>query len=103
MSGRTWTTLDKHLFGHRPESVQLRVDGHYGQPCDLSFVSGLENVRNFSVDSIHEATNLEALAALEEIEALGIGIFELDSFSVLADLPATIRSLSLGATRSKKP
>lgn len=102
LSESTWRMIDDELFTTRPD-VQLRLFGHYNAVCDLSLTRLIPHVRNFAVDSLREATNLGALAQLEQLESLSLGIYELDNFDVLADLPATLRSLSLGQTRSKKP
>ncbi|HLY61626.1 MAG TPA: hypothetical protein VKV95_12840 [Terriglobia bacterium] len=50
-----------------------------------------------------QATGVEHLATLENLEKLSIGIYSLDSFDFLKQLPAGIESLSLTATKSKKP
>jgi Leucine-rich repeat (LRR) protein len=49
------------------------------------------------------AVGVEYLAALENLEELSVGIFALESFDFLKALPTGITSLSLGATKSKKP
>lgn len=102
VSGATWDLLNSSFFTRRPD-VQLRVYGFYGLVCDLSFVSRLQNVRRFSADALMLATGVEHLVELEQLESLAIGIFDLKNFDFLADLPISIRELSLEATRSRKP
>ncbi len=98
----TWDLLNRKLFSQRPE-IELRVYGFYSAVCDLSFVSRVGNVPRFSADCLMQATGVEHIADLENLEELSIGIFSLDSFDFLKQLPNGIKSLSLAATRSKKP
>lgn len=98
----TWDLLNLILFTRRPE-IELRVYGFYSSVCDFSFVNRLRNVRRFSADRLMRATGVEHLAALENLEELSIGIYSLDSFDFLKQLPDGIKSLSLAATKSKKP
>lgn len=49
------------------------------------------------------AVGLEYISSLENLEELGIGIFNLESFGFLRTIPSRITSLFLLATRSKKP
>jgi hypothetical protein len=98
----TWGLLNRNLFAVRPE-IELRIYGFYSLVCDLSFVRRVPNVRRFSADCLRQATGVEHLAALENLEGLSIGIYGLDSFDFLALLPSGIKNLSLAATKSKKP
>src|SRR6266853_4003161 len=98
----TWDLLNRNLFTIRPE-IELRVYGFYSLVCDLSFVSRVRNVRRFSADCLMQATGLEHIAALDHLEELSIGIYTLESFDFLKQLPDGIKSLSLAATKSKKP
>jgi len=50
-----------------------------------------------------EASNVEMLDRLPNLEALSVGIYSLESFSFLHSLPNTLTTLFLGATKSKKP
>jgi hypothetical protein len=61
------------------------------------------NVRRFAADCLMRAKNVGAIAEIPELESLSIGIFEQQDFGVLETVPATLTTLSLGATRSKKP
>lgn len=98
----TWTMLDRCIFAVRPD-VQLRVYGHYRDECDLSICKYFPHVRDFAADSLHSATNVDALADSLQLDELSLGIYELDSFEVLNHLRPTLRSLSLGQTRSTRP
>ena len=97
-----WSFVNEHFCRVRPD-VTLRVYAHYLFECDLSFARLLTNVRHFSADSLMDAKNVEAIAAMTGLESLDIGIFELKDFSVLNLVTPTLTSLSLSATRSKKP
>jgi len=98
----TWDLLNRSLFIQRPE-IELRVYGFYSTVCDLSFLSRVRNVRRFSADCLMRATGIEHVAALENLEELSIGIYDLESFDFLKTIPDRIKSLSLMVTKSKKP
>lgn len=100
VDAQTWDLLNEYLFPRRPD-IQLRVYGR-GPAYDLSFAAKLTNVRRFSADSLTSATGIEHLAGMTKLEALSIGVSDLKSFDFLDDLPATISSISLTATKSKK-
>jgi hypothetical protein len=102
VEAHTWNLLNKKFFPSRPE-VELRVYGFYSSTCDLSFVTRLQNVRRFSADCLMEAGGVEHLSALEQLEELSIGIYSLESLDFLKAMPKGLKSLSVGATKSKKP
>jgi len=102
VSSPTWELLNQNLFALRPD-IELRVYGFYSSTCDLAFVKGMSNVRRFSADCLMRAVGIEHLAELENLEELSIGIFALDNFDFISTLPAGIKSLFLGATKSRKP
>jgi hypothetical protein len=97
-----WSLINEHFCPVRPD-VELRVYGHYSSECDLSFTHLLPNVRHFAADCLMRATAVEALAELQGLESLSLDIFELTDFGVLEKLSPGLASLSLGATRSKRP
>jgi hypothetical protein len=98
----TWLLLNELFFARRPD-VELRVYGHYSVECDLAFARRMVNVRRFAADCLIRAKNVGAIADIPELDSLSLGIFELQDFDVLDGVPANLRTLSLGATRSKKP
>lgn len=97
-----WSRVNEHFCAVRPD-VQIRVYGHYSIECDLTFVRLLTNVRHFAADCLMNATGVEAIAEIQDLESLSLGIFDLTDFSVLDRVSPGLKSLSLGATRSKKP
>jgi hypothetical protein len=97
-----WNLVNEHFCAARPD-VELRVYGHYSSECDLSFARLLTNVRHFAADCLMRARGVEAIAAISGLESLSLGIFELNDFNVLERISPRLTSLSLGATRSKKP
>jgi hypothetical protein len=99
---KTWVQLNGKFFSARPD-VQLRVYGFYGSTCDLSFLSTMDNVQDFSADSLRRVHNIEAIALMQSLRRVGIGVFELEDFTFLARLRPDLESIYLGATRSKKP
>lgn len=102
VNASTWSLLDEFFFSRRPD-VELRVYGHYCVECDLAFARQMVNVRRFAADCLMRAKNVGAIAEIPELESLSLGIFELQDFAVLETVPTTLTTLSLGATRSKKP
>jgi hypothetical protein len=99
---QTWDLLNEILFAIWPE-VKLRVYGFYSSVCDLSFLNQVRNVRRFSADSLRNAVGIEHLARLVDLEELAVGISNLENFDFLNAIPEGITSLSLTATRSKRP
>lgn len=99
---KTWIELNARFFSARPD-VQLRVFGFYSSVCDLSFLWTMDKVQDFSADCLRRAQNIEAITRMPSLRRVGIGVFELESFDFLADLPPEIEAIYLGATRSKKP
>lgn len=102
VKARTWQLLNDHLLPARPD-VELRVYGPYGLRCDLRFVEHIPNVRRFSADCLRDADHFEAIAKLPRLERLSVGVYGAQSFEFLHDVTAGLGSLTLGATRSKKP
>jgi hypothetical protein len=102
LSAASWRRLDEELLARRPD-IQLRVYGFYGNTCDLSFVGQMKHVRRFAADSLQRATGVESIAALQRLEALSLGVFDLDSFEVLEHVSDGLKEIFLSATRSKKP
>jgi hypothetical protein len=82
------------LLTRGPE-VQIRVYGFCSLVCDLSFLSHLKNVRRFSADCLHRAVGIEHLADLQKLESLSVGIYDLENFDFLKEIPAGIREHSL--------
>lgn len=102
LPAKAWRLLDDVVLAERPD-IQLRVYGFYSGGCDLSFVTELDHVRHFAADCLQSAENVEAIAELSQLRSLSIGIFDLKSLDFLQELPATLETLFLGGTRSKKP
>ncbi len=94
--------LEKIVFSKRPD-ILLRVYGHYGQVCDLSFIERIPSLRKFSADCLMDAKEIEVVTKLKNLEELGVGIFNLDNFDFLEKINPKITELSLSQTRSKKP
>lgn len=98
----TWELLDEQLFARRHD-VQLRLYGHYREDCDLRITKYVPHVRHLAADSLQTASYVEAIADLPMLDTLSLGIYDLDSFTLLDRLPADLQALTLGQTRSKKP
>ncbi len=102
VDSKTWELLNENLFVFRPD-IELRLYGFHGSPCDLSFVRKLSNVRRFSADCLMTAIGIENVATMEKLDELAVGIYDLESFDFLKDVPAGITTLRLSASKSKKP
>jgi len=94
--------LEKIVFSERPD-ISLRVYGHYGENCDLSFIKGIPSLRKFSADCLMEATGIENVSYLNNLEELGVGIYNLDNFNFLDQINPSLKELYLYRTKSKKP
>jgi hypothetical protein len=101
VDSNSWAIINELLLIKRPD-LQIRVYGHYSQNFDLSFVQQLTNVRNLAIDCISDASNIEVLGALHNLETLSVGIYSLESFDFLYLLPISLTKLFLGNTKSKK-
>lgn len=101
-SESTWSRLNERFFHDRPD-VTLRVYGHYGKICDLRFCARMTNVQHFIANCLQQATYVECLAAMPELKTINVGIFDLENFGFLNQVPSGITGLNLSATRSKKP
>jgi hypothetical protein len=75
----SWKLINERLLSKRPD-IELRAFGHYSQDCDLSFLENVSNVRKLSIDCLMDATNIEVLSELKNLECLSIGIYSLDNF-----------------------
>ena len=91
--------LENELFSKRPD-ISFRV---YGHKCDLSFLERMPSLRNVSADCLIDASNIEAVTKLKNLETLCVGIFNLDNFDFLKNISPKIKKLTLLETRSKKP
>lgn len=99
---RTWQLLNDAFFASRPD-VTLRVFGHYSQVCDLAFTARMTNVRHLRADSLMDAVGVEQIAAMEALESLGVGIFNLEGFEFLDQVTRGLKKLYLFRTRSRRP
>jgi hypothetical protein len=94
--------LETVLFSKRPD-ILLRIYGHYGKVCDLTFIELLPSLRKISADCLMEAKGIESVTKLKNLDVLGLGIFNLDNFDFLEYIDPEIKELYLHQTRSKKP
>lgn len=95
-------SLEKIVFAHRPD-VSLRVYGHYFSECDLSYLIEVPSVRMLSVDCLHNASGIEVVTQLKNLELLGVRIFSLQNFDFLNEVSPRLKKLLLHSTKSKKP
>lgn len=94
--------LELAVFSKRPD-ISLRIYGHYGETCDLSFIQRIPSLRRVSADCLMDAKGVEVVTQLNNLEHLGVGIFNLDNFDFLDDINPNLTELYLHQTRSKKP
>ena len=74
-----WSLLNDRFFSLRPD-VELRVYGHYGVVCDLSFAGGMTHVRRFAADGLMHARTSARLSA---VAAARRSVARLDSCGAL--------------------
>ncbi len=94
--------LEPIVFSKRPD-ISLRVYGHYSESCDLAFIQRIPSLRRLSADCLMDAKGIEVVTQLENLEHLGVGIFNLDNFDFLDKINPNLKELYLHSTRSKKP
>lgn len=102
LSDKQVELLEKIVFSKRPD-ILLRIYGHYGKVCDLSFIERIPSLRKVSADCLIDAKEIEVVTKLKNLEHLAVGIFDLDNFDFLDGINPNITQLSLSQTRSKKP
>lgn len=101
IKGSTWKRVAEIVVAQRPD-IELRVYGYYGEVCDLEFLRHLPDLRQFAGDCLHGTVrNVESIAELTKLESLSIGMWELRSLEFLGSVPAGLRRLSVGASKSK--
>jgi hypothetical protein len=98
VSETTWRMIDEEVCAVRPD-ITVRI---YGSSCDLSLVRSLPHVRRLEIDVL-EATGLDELERLSELEHLGLAVFGAGDLGVLGRVTDRLTSLAVGATRSKRP
>ncbi len=94
--------LERYVFSKRPD-IMLRIYGHYGEVCNLTFLERIPSLRKVSADCLMDVAGIETVCKLRDLELLGVGIFNLQSFDFLNDISPTLKRLYLHLTRSKKP
>lgn len=94
--------LEVIVFSKRPD-ISLRVYGHYGETCDLTFIQRIPSLRRISADCLIDAKGIEVVTQLDNLEHLGVGIFNLDNFDFLDKINPNLKELYLHQTRLKKP
>lgn len=94
--------LEKIVFSKRPD-ISLRVYGHYGENCDLTFIEKIPSLRKFSADCLMDASGIEIVTELNNLEELGVGIYNLENFDFLENINKNLKELYLQKTKSKKP
>lgn len=102
LSDKEIDLLENVVFSKRPD-ISLRVYGHYGETCDLTFIQRIPSLRRISADCLMDAKGIEVVTQLKNIEHLGVGIFNLDNFDFLDEINPNLTELYLHQTRSKKP
>lgn len=102
LTDREVELLEPVVFSKRPD-ISLRVYGHYGETCDLTFIQKIPSLRRILADCLMDAKGIEVFTQLDNLEHLGVGIFNLDNFDFLDNVNSNLKQLYLHQTRSKKP
>lgn len=93
--------LNEELFRVRPDIV-WRIYGFHLKPGDLSGLEQMSYVEKLCVDCNTRVTHMEAIGALPKLKELELDVHEADSLSVLETVPADLRLLRIGKTKTKK-
>lgn len=102
VDSNSWKRINEQLIPKRPD-IEIRIYGHYSSKCDLALLESIPDVRNLSVDCLMNVSNAERIGDLSNLEILSVGIFDLEDFNFLERVPASLKKLFLGSTKSKKP
>ncbi|WET67081.1 hypothetical protein [Sphingobacterium sp.] len=102
LSNKEIDLLEMTVFSQRPD-IALRIFGHYSTVCDLTFLERIPSLRKISIDCLIEATGIDIVSQLKNLETLAVGILNLDNFNFLEKINPHLKELFLYQTRSKKP
>jgi len=94
---------DGEIDEHSPVKAHWIRYAEDGQRSDLSFIQRIPSLRRFSADCLMDAKGIDVVTQLENLEHLGVGIFNLDNFDFLDKLNPNLKEIYLHQTRSKKP
>lgn len=94
--------LERIVFSQR-QDIALRIFGHYTTACDLTFLERIPSLKKVSIDCLIEATGINTVTKLKNLETLAVGILNLDNFDFLEKINPNLKELFLYQTRSKKP
>jgi hypothetical protein len=93
--------LERIILSKNPD-YSVRFYGFYRDECDLSLLKNIPSVRNLCINCMEEATNIDAIGELKHLVNLNIGVLNLKSLSFLESMPATLTSLSVEQSKTKK-
>lgn len=93
--------LNQLLFLTRGD-VLFRIYGFHTTAADLSVLHLLKNVRRLSVDCCTKAEHFDAIAALPALVELALDVHEAEDLAILQQVPATLQSLRIGKTKTRK-
>jgi hypothetical protein len=80
----------------------VRFYGHYGEVFDARILEQLPNAQSLTVNCLDEACNLDAIAGLEKLADLSLGVRILTDKAILSRLPiAQLQSLVLEEADTK--
>lgn len=102
LAADTYTDLNDLLFAKRSD-VTLRIYGFYDEVCDLECLEYMPAVAKLSIECAGEIAHLQSMATLQQLSEFSLKCEQMDSFELLSQIPASLQSLVLGATSSKKP
>lgn len=102
LAADTYTDLNDLLFAKRSD-VTLRIYGFYDEVCDLECLEHMPAVAKLSIECAGEIAHLQSMATLQQLSEFSLQCEQMDSFELLSQIPASLQSLVLGATSSKKP
>jgi protein phosphatase 1 regulatory subunit 7 len=81
-NNKTLAHLDK-LCARFNVNFSIRFYGHYGDTFDFKHLSRIPHVKSLYIDGISKAKNVKALAGLQYLEKLSLGVYELQEPEIL--------------------
>jgi protein phosphatase 1 regulatory subunit 7 len=83
-------------------NLEIRFYGHYSGAFDANVLRNIPNVRNLSVDSLRQISNVEQIGRLPSLSILRFGVFEFSDPNFLQSIDLTkIERLSLSENHNR--
>jgi len=102
ISKTSWKAIAKIIIANRPD-ISIRLFHFIKDICDLSVLELISDVEKLTIDCVDEVKNIQCLSSLKKLKSFSVGIYNLESFECLNNIPQNLEELYLDQTKSKKP